>query len=180
MFITSALSFIIIVAAAAAAPVFPWSGVPVVLCFHGPVLLTCRIGRFPSSSVCAAQDGCSHLKCLRHDSIMARGSAHLKHAVQRHSYPPWLLASLQYSRPSMHPTPVRPRATTPTTSLTLFISTTADGRAYLCRSRLRLRRSTATRGCSKDPAHPVHVARLACLPRAHLVPSLCSAHSVPG
>lgn len=127
-------------------------GGSVVLC--ALVLLTSRIGRFPSSRVCAAEDGCSHLKCLRHDSIMARGSAHTKHAVQRHT-------------PTLPCRPDRPRATTPTSSLTLFISTTDAGHANLCRSRLRLLLPTAL-----VPAPPFN--NNACLFHKPGPPGLCS------
>lgn len=77
-----------------------------------PVSLSPRIGRFPSNRVCAAQDGCSQARCLRHESIMARGSSHTKHSIQRHS----LQANLQHGHPPTqpcNPTPVGPRATRP-------------------------------------------------------------------
>lgn len=152
---------------------------PVVQWSCALVSLSHRVGRLPSNRVCAAQDGCSQAKCLRHDSIMARGSAHTKHSIPRHSLEPIFTMA---TRPSIrHPRAQVPRGRT--SWLILFISTAADSPVHIP-DQLAWARGTQTsvspvcacaavrhRRCSTNPILPVHVLELTGLAACRLATS---------
>lgn len=166
-----------------------------VVLFCGFVLLPPRIGRFPSSRVCAAQNGCSQIKCLRHDSIIARGSAHTKRPVQR-QLPPSLSRSGQSSPPPLpihtsdtrrptcheakhlaHPVHLhhhhrrQPRAESACLRYQTSVTPVCACACTAVQHRVVVPQTRSTRSM---------LLSLACLPRALLVWSLFCSHTTPG